>query len=65
MIELIVAGIALIVVVAVVVGVVDARQAAGWRQIAAERREQWEARVLELHGVDERLDDEPDGWDDD
>ncbi|HZG88891.1 MAG TPA: hypothetical protein VEZ42_01630 [Pseudonocardia sp.] len=65
MISLIVAGIVLIGLVAVVVGVVDARQAAGWRRIAAERREQWEARVLELHGVDERLDAEPDSWDDD
>jgi hypothetical protein len=33
-----------------VVGIVDALQASTWRQIAAERREQWEARHLQPHG---------------
>lgn len=37
------AGLALIVVVALVVALIDARRAATWRLIAAERRETWEA----------------------
>jgi hypothetical protein len=55
-ITLIAAGIAFIVVVAIVVGIVDATQAPAWRRVAAERREQWEARhgrrQLEYHGID-------------
>ena len=39
-------GILLILVLAVVVGVVDARSAARWRQVAAERRRAWEAAHL-------------------
>ena len=42
-----VAGIAFIIVVAVVVGIMDVVQARTWRRIAAERRENWEARQLE------------------
>ena len=49
-ITVIIAGIILVALVAVVVGIVDAAQAASWRQVAAERREQWEKRVMELHG---------------
>jgi len=56
---LIVAGIALIALIAVVVGIVDAAQASAWRQIAAERREQWLRRRPEFHGVD------TDAWDED
>lgn len=41
-----VAGIALILVLAVVVGIVDARTATRWRQVAAERRRAWEATHL-------------------
>jgi hypothetical protein len=41
-----VAGIAFIVIVAVVVGIMDVVQARTWRRIAAERRENWEARQL-------------------
>lgn len=43
------AGLGLILVIAIVVGIVDAANAAAWRQIAAERRERWESR-LEHHG---------------
>lgn len=61
MIEIIVAGVGFLVVVAVVVGIVDAARASAWRRIAAERRHSWEARQPEFHGVDSA---EPD-WDDD
>ncbi len=45
------AGVAFIVVVAIVVGIVDAARASAWRQVAAERRRRWEeARDLEYHG---------------
>jgi len=39
-----VAGIAFIILVAAVVGIMDVMQARTWRRIAAERRENWEAR---------------------
>ena len=68
MITLIGAGIGLLVVVAIVVGIVDARRAATWRQIAAERRERWEARQPQLHGADPYAVHHPhddDSWDDD
>jgi hypothetical protein len=52
---------------------VDATQAPTWRQIAAERRAQWEAKQPQLHGLDQHAgphfydddtyDDE--SWDDD
>jgi len=38
-----VAGILLIFVLAVVVGIVDARTSGHWRQVAAERRRTWES----------------------
>ena len=41
-----VAGIALILVLAVVVGIVEARTSAHWRQVAAERRRSWESAHL-------------------
>jgi hypothetical protein len=41
-----VVGILLIVVLAVVVGIVDARTSAHWRQVAAERRRTWESAHL-------------------
>jgi len=41
-----VAGILLIFALAVVVGVIDARTSAHWRQVAAERRRAWEATHL-------------------
>jgi hypothetical protein len=72
MITLIVAGIGLLVLVAIVVGIWDATQAPTWRQIAAERRARWEAKQPQLHGpdlyagphpYDDAYDDE--SWDDD
>jgi hypothetical protein len=51
--EVIVGGIAVIVVLAIIVGVVDATNAPTWRQIAADRRRDWEARQLEPHGQDD------------
>jgi hypothetical protein len=59
-VEVIVGGIGLIVVIAVVVGIVDAAHASAWRRIAAERRRNWEARQLEPHG-----EVWSDSWDDD
>ena len=50
MITMIIGGLGFLLLAAIVVGVVDAFQAASWRQIAAERREDWEARHLQLHG---------------
>jgi hypothetical protein len=41
-----VVGILLIFVMAVVVGIVDARTSAHWRQVAAERRRSWESTHL-------------------
>jgi hypothetical protein len=49
-ITLIVAGIGLLVLVAIVVGVVDATQAPKWREIAAERRARWEAKQPPMDG---------------
>jgi hypothetical protein len=46
MIYVVVAGIFLIFVLAVVVGVVDARNAPRWRQVAADRRRAWESAHL-------------------
>jgi hypothetical protein len=51
-ITIVAAGIGIILVVAVIVGIVDAAQAAAWRRVAAERRETWEAKQPEFHGVD-------------
>ena len=47
MITIILGGIALIAVLAVVVGIADSVQAPAWRRIARERRRIWEARQLE------------------
>lgn len=58
-IVLIVAGIGMIALIAVVVGIVDAAHSAAWREIAAQRRESWSAKQPEFHGV------EPDAWDED
>lgn len=41
-----VVGILLIVVLAVVVGIVDARTSAHWRRVAADRRRTWESAHL-------------------
>ena len=53
------AGIAFIVLVAIVVGVVDAVNASSWNQVAKERRRRWEeARLLEYHGSVEAGDED-------
>ncbi|WP_219414989.1 hypothetical protein [Pseudonocardia nigra] len=62
MIAMIAAGIGFLVVVAIVVGIVDAAQASTWREVAAERRRRWEARQPEFHGVDGS---DTESWDDD
>lgn len=66
-ITLIVAGLGLLVLVAIVVGIVEAAQAPAWRRIAKERRARWEARQPQLHGHAAygpyAYDDE--SWDDD
>jgi hypothetical protein len=49
-IMMIIGGLGFLLLAAIVVGVVDAFQASSWRQIAAERREDWEARHLQPHG---------------
>jgi hypothetical protein len=49
-IAMIIGGLVLLILAAIVVGIVDARQASSWRQIAAERRENWEALHLQPHG---------------
>ena len=43
-IGIIVAGLVVLGVAAVVIGVVDSAQSAAWRRIAAERRKTWERR---------------------
>jgi hypothetical protein len=67
MITLIAAGIGLLVLVAITVGIVEAAQAPTWRQIAAERRARWEAKQPQLHGFDQYADSpsHDDSWDDD
>lgn len=52
MIAMVVVGVGLLVVMAIVVGIVDATQTPARRHIAAQRRRDWEARQLEFHGVD-------------
>ena len=52
MITLIAAGIGFIIIVAIVVGIVDAATAPAWRRVAAERRENGEARRPQVHGPD-------------
>jgi len=56
MITLVLAGLGVLVVLAVVVGVVDAAMASGWRRVAAERRENWESRQMQHHGIDHSAD---------
>lgn len=67
MITIMAAGIGFLLIVAIVVGIADARNAALWREIAQERRERWEARRPSYHGIDARDDDagNDDAWDDD
>ena len=60
----IVAGIVFLAVAAIVVGIVDAVHAASWRWVAAERRERWEERAMELHGGFDAAEHDS-SWDDD
>ena len=46
----VVAGLGFLVLAALAVGILDTVRAVDRREVAAERREKWEARVLELHG---------------
>ncbi len=57
-ITMIIGGLAALLLVAIVVGIVDARQASSWRQVAAERREDWEARHLQPQGPPYAEDDD-------
>lgn len=43
MLSMIIGGLVAIALLAIVVGIMDAAQAAKWRRTAAERRERWEA----------------------
>ena len=49
---LIIGGLGFLLLAATIVGIVDALQASSWRQVAAERREQWEAQRLQPHSRD-------------
>lgn len=55
-------GTVLPVVIAVVVGILDAAQTSAWRAIAVQRRELWKAHRPESHGTDPGV---IDGWHDD
>ncbi|WP_300012481.1 hypothetical protein [Pseudonocardia sp.] len=55
---LIIGGLALIALIAVVVGIVDAAHARAWREVAADRRGEWEARRPEFHGPYEAWDED-------
>ncbi|MHA6628331.1 hypothetical protein ACU61A_23070 [Pseudonocardia sichuanensis] len=61
MITFIVAGIVLLVLIAITVGIVDAAQAPKRRMLAAERRARWEA--TRRYEFEPALLDDP--WDDD
>lgn len=62
----IVAGLTFLVLAALVVGIFDTVHAVDRRETAAERRDKWEARVLELHGGVMPAEDWDDSsWDDD
>lgn len=58
MITFILAAVALIAVLAVVVGIADAAGRPAARMKAAERRERWEARRLSYHGPSDEAWDE-------
>lgn len=61
MIMFIIAGVAVLAAIAVVVGIVDAAHAPTWREIAAERRAQWEAGQSEA-GHEPQLHGPADPW---
>lgn len=53
-------GVGAVVAIAVILGVVDAARARAWREVAAQRRERWEARHPEYHGPRTAPEDEGD-----
>jgi hypothetical protein len=65
MITLIAAGIGLLILVAITVGIVEAAQAPTWRQIAAERRARWVAKQPQHAGSPPHDDVDDESWDDD
>ncbi|MBN9792316.1 hypothetical protein DMP17_27515 [Pseudonocardia sp. TMWB2A] len=50
------AGLATLVVSAIVIGVTDRRQSEAWRRIAEQRRREWERRQRQLHGRPHHVD---------
>ncbi len=62
MIAMIAAGVGFILVLAIVVGIIDAARAPEWRRVAAQRRRDWEARHAGRDDVDLQS---VDSWSDD
>lgn len=59
-IMLILAGVGALAVIAMVVGVIDARRSHEWRRIAAERRYNWEVRqALSVRGPVDAYPEDP------
>lgn len=56
LVALALAGLVVVVLTAVVIGVTDSRQSQAWRRIAAERRRAWERRQRQLHGGPHHVD---------
>lgn len=52
MIIVAVVGFGLLVIMAIAVGIIDAKQTPTLRRIAEQRRRDWEARQREIHGTD-------------
>ncbi|MEJ8278921.1 hypothetical protein [Pseudonocardia spirodelae] len=50
------AGLAVLVVTAIVIGVTDHRRTDSWRRIAEHRRREWERKQRQLHGRSHRVD---------
>ena len=55
MITTVLVGLLLIVLLAGVVGIIDAWQASAWREVAAERRRRWEVRRTRTGSERKRL----------
>ncbi|GEL19162.1 hypothetical protein [Pseudonocardia asaccharolytica] len=60
MITVIAVGFGVLLTIGVIVGILDAANAAQWRWVAAERRRDWEDRQLErsAHGYDSWADED-------
>jgi hypothetical protein len=56
LVTLVLAGLAVVVLTAIVIGVTESRQSGAWRRIAAERRRAWERRQRQLHGSPHHVD---------